>query len=413
MRDTIFLQFITKNRFHDYYDLGNGFSDTYDFCKTKGDFYYVEHRGLHWASMGRMLSNTVQYEKFEEMELPFSKGTVYACVMVFSHMYQLWVWAKKYPDIKFIVGGPGAFSKMYVMPENFPSNMTLWEESLEDYFGFENFSYPWKIKIPDQVKGKNISLAYTLESKCYWGKCGYCNYAFCKQRKREDINFGFEDIEHDGLKIVRLHSPSMSPALMKEVLPRLPERNDIRYDTYIRTAPGENKVLRDLVPKTSQHQMRFVTGMEFPSNNVLTFISKGITMKDVYDTIDIFKDSKHKLMIFNILFMDNLTEKHLDDAQNFIDKIPPNNNITLNIARLIIKPYTEFFDRYSGTGTHINLGPFYYGYVNTLSDEQIILNKKIKKILYQYPLVKDFTKGILSFDNDEKFKKYNVYRDDV
>ena len=43
-----------------------------------------------------------------------------------------------------------------------------------------------------------------------------------------------------------------------------------------------------------------------------------------------------------------------------------------------------------------------------LSDEQIILNKKIKKILYQYPKIEDFCKGMLSWDNDERFKQYNV-----
>ncbi len=413
MSDTIFLQFITKNRFYDYYDLGNGFSDTYDFCKSKGDFYFVEHDGLIWASMGRMLTNTVQYEKFEEMELPITRGTIYACVMVLSHLYQLWVWAKKYPDIQFIVGGPGAFSKMYVMPNEFPSNMLIWEESLEDYFGIPNFSYPWKIEIPKQVKGKNISLAYTLESKCYWGKCKYCNYAFCKQRKREKINFGFENYEHDALKIVRLHSPSLSPALMKEIFPKLPVRNNIRYDTYIRTGSAENKVLKKLIPTTQQHDMRFVTGMEFPSDNMLTVISKGITMQDIHNTINIFANNKHELFIFNILFMNNLTEKHIDDVQKFIDKIPPNNNITLSIARLFIKPYTEFFEIYQKKGIDVNLGPFYYGYLNTLSDKQIILNKRIKQIIYSYPKVKDFTKGILSWDNDEKFKQYNVYREDV
>ena len=413
MSNVLFLQFVTQNRFYNYYDIGNGFSDTYDFCKSKGDFYFVKHDGMVLAAMGKILTDTIEYEKFENMKLPFTKGTIYACAMVIPHMYQLWVWAKKYPNIKFIVGGPGAFSKMYVKTKKMPSNMIIWEESLEEYFGFENFSYDWKVKIPDFLDGKNVSLAYTLESKCYWGKCGYCNYAFCKQRKREKINFGFEDVPHNGTKIVRLHSPSLSPALMKQIFPILPERNNIRYDCYIRTGAGENKVLKDLIPKTQHHNLRFVTGIEFPANDMFTVMSKGITMQDVHDSINIFANTNHELSIFNILFQKDITEKHLDDVQNFVDKIQPNNNINLYITRLFIKPYTEYFEKYKHDGVDVSLGPFYYGYLNNLTDKQIILNKKIKKILYTYPNVKDYAKGMLSYDFDTQFEKYNVHRGDV
>lgn len=414
MSDTLFLQFTTRGKFTDFVDLGNGFSDTYDFCKTKGDFYYVPfHGGLHWANMGRLMTNTVQHEKFENLELPIKKGTIYACVIYIAHIYQLWVWARKYPDIKFVVGGPAAFSMMYSMTEEMPSNMEVWEGSLEDYFGIENFSHPWKIEIPDFCDGENVVMSYTIEGKCYWGKCSYCNYAFCKQRKREEINFGFEDVPHNGTKIVRLNSPSLSPTFMKSLFPILPKRDNIRYDCYFRTGPGENKALRELIPYINEHDMKFISGMEFPSDDMLLQINKGITMKDVNESIEIFSTLKHEFKLFIILFMDNLSEKYVDEVQQFVDNIPPNDNIHLAMTRLFVKPHTNFYEMYKEKGHHIHLGPFYYGYINDLPDDQIILNKRIKQILYQYPNIRDFTKGILSWDNEERFKDYFVYREGV
>jgi len=42
MKDTLFLQFFNKTK-SGYYDLCNGFSDTWDLCRQKGDFFWVEH----------------------------------------------------------------------------------------------------------------------------------------------------------------------------------------------------------------------------------------------------------------------------------------------------------------------------------------------------------------------------------
>lgn len=416
-KDVLFVQFTTRGRFNDFVDLGNGFSDTYDFVKSKGDIYHVPFfGGLEWAKLGRLMTGTEQLEKFEALELPITEGTVYACAIYVVHMYQIWVWARKYPKIKFVAGGPSAFQMMYQLTEEMPSNMEIWEGSVEKYFGIEDFSYPWKIEIPEFLSGETVTMSYTLQGKCYWGKCGYCNYAFCKERLRpKEIRheFGFKDVPHDGKKIVRLNSPSLSPAMMRDVFPVLPVRDNIRYDCYIRTGPGENKVLAELLPETEKHHMFFITGMEFPADDMMYDIHKGITMKDVNDTIDLFIGSKHKIRIFFILFMDGLTEKHLDDTQRFLDRIPPNDNIIFSMTRLFVKPHTEFFDKYNKFGTDINLGPFYYGYINDLKPDQIILNKRIKQILYDYPNIQDFTKGILSWDNDPKYAKYNVYREGV
>jgi len=399
MKDVLFLQFVTKGRFHDFYDMGNGFSDTYDLCKSKGDFYLMDYRFLERGSMGKMITDTERWDKFESLELPISKGTIYVSAIYVLHMYQVYVWAKKYPNIKFIVGGPSALSSLYIMTKEMPKNMVIYEGSLEKYFGVPVFSYEWKIDIPPFVTGKDIVMAYTIDNSCYWGKCTYCNHLFYKERRvRKQFDFEFKDIKHDGLKIIRLNSPSLSPSIMKSIFPELPCKDDFRYDVYMKMGKQENDALKEIFPHIDNHNFRFITGLEFPSEEILSRLNKGIIMDDVYDMMETFRHNNHIFQIFLIMFIDDLTEKNVDEMQIFIDKVPRDANISLALTRIFAKPHTVLYDQYK-KGTDVNIGPFYIGYIPDLSIEQIKRGREIKNICYQYPDVLDFAKGMLSYDD--------------
>ena len=404
MKDTLFLHFISKSRHTNFYDLGFGYSDVYDLCKSHGDFYPVRHNGLEWASVPRMWYNNPEFEKFE-IDLPISKGTVYVSAIYIVHIYQAFIWAKRYPDIKFIVGGPSASKDLWVMTSEIPSNMILTTQSVEEYFGVENFSGEWKIDVPDYLKNEEVVLPYTIDSQCYWGKCTYCTYAFCKQRlrpKEKLLNFGFEDFPHNGLKIVRLNSPSMSPKLIEYVVPKLPQRDNIRYDMYIRAAKAEVDSISKIIEGSKNHSMKFITGIEFPSSKILTSINKGITLESIFEMMDLFSDSKHELVFFIILFFDGLTKQSVKDAEEFVKRIPAGSNISIYMTRIFVKPYTEMFDDNQEREVEINLGPFYLGYIPKLSREQIELSKEVRELIRAYPNHRDFTKGIIGYENPDQ-----------
>jgi hypothetical protein len=99
MGDTLFVQFFNEIK-ETYFDLCNGFSDTYDLCKSKGDLYWTQHEA----------DQTKWYldETYTNRELPISSGTVYISAIYVNHLYQSYIWAREYPDIRFIVGGPVA-----------------------------------------------------------------------------------------------------------------------------------------------------------------------------------------------------------------------------------------------------------------------------------------------------------------
>jgi hypothetical protein len=395
MRDTLFLQFYSKSRFSDYYDLGNGFSDTWELCKSKGDMIWFEYDGLLWSTVDALVRDIAPLWKCETVELPIKKGTIYVSALYVMHLYQCLVWAKKYPNIKFIVGGPAVRSDLYVVEEEMPSNLIITSQTVEELFSVPNFKYDWKLEVPDNVSGKDIIFSYTLDTSCYWSKCIYCNYAFCKQRIRDDITFGFENVEHDALKIVKLNSPSLTPKLLDDVIPRLPRNNDIKYDMYIRSCKAENDALKRVIRGTETLNMKFISGIEYPSDRVLKMLDKGITVKEILNTINIFDKSSHELLLFIILFWDNLQESDLDDMEKFIDVLP--HSVKIALTRIFVKPYTKLFDEYE-PAKQVSIGPFYLGFIPKINQDQIELSKRAKQIIKRHPNLMDYTKGAISYE---------------
>jgi len=90
MNDTLFVQFFGKTN-SGWFDLCNGFSDTWDLCASKGDLFWVEQLG----DTSRWYDETA----YEKIPLPIARGTVYISASYVNHLYQAYTWALCYPDI--------------------------------------------------------------------------------------------------------------------------------------------------------------------------------------------------------------------------------------------------------------------------------------------------------------------------
>ena len=147
MQDTLFVQFFSAVRDR-YYDLCNGFSDVTALCRQHGDFFWQEHTAdpSNWED-----------ETTYNRPLPMKSGRVFVSAVYAHHLYQTFIWARRYPDIAFVVGGPVAAERgggadgwkpLYIdvqNPESIPSNLTITGKSVEDWFGVPNFSFPWEL----------------------------------------------------------------------------------------------------------------------------------------------------------------------------------------------------------------------------------------------------------------------------
>lgn len=397
MRDTLFLQFYNKTK-RGYYDLCNGFSDTYDLCKNKGDFYWTEHE----------MDRTKWYfdETYENRELPIKKGTVYISAIYMNHLYQSYVWAKEYPNIRFIVGGPIAAERridkrgwhpVYVEVDSFdmlPSNLEITGRSVEDWFEVPNFSGKWKVDVPSFVPhDSRIYFSYTLDNGCYWRKCVFCNIALHARdvfRKRKDMNYEFKDMDHNGHKIVRLNTGSITTRYIKEVLPELPRRDDIEYRLFIRPAKAENTALKDVLTADGSifPKLVFGFGMEFPTNRMLRYMGKGCHTDEVLEFLRLCHENKVHINANFILGWDNLIEDDIRELKIFMDNVPENSITTFQMRWLFAHPHTKVHDTYKGKA--IRLGPFYEGFRTEVDKKQMALNREAGDIIGHYSNIKHY-----------------------
>jgi len=398
MQDVLFVQFFSRSK-NTYCDLTNGFSDTYDFCQGKGDFFWVEHEGdsSKWHSE----------KTYSDRKLPIDRGTVYVSASYINHLYQAYIWSRHYPEIEFIVGGPvtasrecasDAWDPLYFQVRDnvrFPENLKITGQSVEDIFGASNFSGQWRLKVPHtRVNPESpIYFSYTLDNSCYWGKCIYCNIKEAPRelfRSREKMNYEFAELAHPGRKIVRLNTGSITPKNIREILPNLPRRNDLEYRTFMRSAKAENQALKKVLGqmKGDFPALTLGIGIEFPSDRMLQFMGKGITNADILETLRICAQYKVKVNGNVILGWGNLLEEDIRGLERFFKDMPDQSMTTAQLRWLYAHPHTIIHDQYQGKPTH--LGPFYLGFSTEISPDQMTLNQEAVKIIQKYSPKKRF-----------------------
>ncbi|MFH2059807.1 MAG: radical SAM protein [Pseudomonadota bacterium] len=388
MSDTLFIQFYSKTK-SGWFDLCNGFSDTYDLCQSKGDFLWMEHEA----------DNDKWYEEptYQNRLLPIQKGRVYVSASYVNHLYQAYTWATLYPDIEFIVGGPVASERCvsidgwnsvhFKVEKELPSNLFLTGQSVEDLFKVPNFSGKWKFKVPGVIpRDSRIYFSYTLENMCYWKKCPFCSIAQQSTehfRKREKIDLEFLNFDFQGHKIVRLNTGSIMPEHIKAILPRLPNLKDIEYRFFMRAAKAETNALKQVIKQLDQNvpDCTIGFGIEFPSDRMWKYLNKGTKMDEVFETLELCRKSGFKVNANVILGWNNLIEQDLKDLEHFMDTLSENAVTTLQLRWLFAHPYTKIHENYDGVQNSIKLGPFNCGFNVRVNEKQKTLNMEAAKII--------------------------------
>jgi len=377
MKDTLFIQFYSKvenikNRF----ELGNGFSDTYDICKNKGDFIWLEHKMVN-----RDLENYGYSSDFI-----IDKGTVYVSASYTSQLYQIYLWALENENINFRVGGPSISSNAFVLEEALPKNITLINNSVEEYFGIPNFSQEWKLEVPSDIPNdKIIIFSYTLENKCYWHRCKFCTFSRYRKdmvyRRRKIINYEFKDINYNGKKEVRIGSDAIIPSDIKEFISNAPSFNGLKeYRSFMRATKKELDALRKTKNLT---KVRFTLGLEFPSERMWRNVDKGYNRQDVLDTINFLSDKKSHLVLGIIIGWNNLIKEDIVELRSFMDQLSLPSDTALVLHNLFIYPNTDLYKLYE-KHEEFRVGPFYTGFYPKLDSEQSKLNEEAKQIVVDW-----------------------------
>lgn len=398
MTDQLFIQFYSRRR-NNIYNLINGFSDTYGLCRKHGDFVWIydEPDRRRWYD----------YDRYAANPLPIRTGKVYVSALDVNHLYQCWVWARCYPDIDFVVGGPVAaecdidsagWDPAYVRvedPDAIPANLTITGKSVEQWFGLDDFSDPWRLEIPDDIPaGSRIYFSYTLDNACFWRRCIYCNIGLHDRRhvrRRRHMDFEFRQLDFEGTKLVRLNTGSLSPRLIRDLFPALPSGDGFEYRTFVRAADPENQALQEAIAQCDGAFPETVLGygVEYPTRRMLAHVDKGFGPDEIIRSMEICKRGGVRANGNAIVGWNNLTEQDVNELERFMARLPVGAFKNMQLRWLLAHPRTAIHDRYHGRP--IRFGPFYEGFSVELDDPEMIeLNRRSVDIFERYAPVKQY-----------------------
>jgi len=358
----LFIQFYSDLGGAQHIELCNGFSDTYDFCKTQGDVIWLEHSPT----------------KTHTEKCPIQKGTCYVSVSYISQYKRVYRWAKETPDVQFIMGGPFTsvpFKHKITLP-----NLVITNKSVEEWFGFENFSYPWKLVLPTEISETDmIQFTYSLDSRCYWNNCIFCITPKIKKRIRKNLKFEFKDLIHGGKRIVRFGTSALSPDMIKKMFSDFPNlRNIERIRTYLRPAAAE---IEGLDQFESLPLMQFHIGLEIPTSRMWKILDKGYDLNESINLFNVCKRLQSRIHVSMILGWPNLKDSDLKELENYMSHVHP--IIALKINALIALPGTQVHEMFEPEIVDED-EILYYGYTPKLSEKQRRLNYKALEIIKEH-----------------------------
>lgn len=309
--NNLFVQFYNYNTDNNRYDLVNGFSDAWDLCKSKGDFLWIP-----WRYIG--VNNKVE-KTLPDFNAPFDEGKVFVSCSFLNQMLAVKKWAEKYPNLNFVIGGVAVLYHNVQMP-----NIENYKGSVEEYFGVENYSYEWKLEVPEEIKNRDditIRYIYKIDSLCYWGNCKYCVYSkeVNKTRPISIRKTKIKKLSNAREEWMILGTPSIKPNDIKNWLPLIELEEGVRLRIYLR--PDKimylsSKLFFDNI--SFLDKIHFMIAPEFLSQRMLDFIDKGTKIEDIMNVFHILDRYNVSYEINFIVGFPNLIREDVDSLKKFV-----------------------------------------------------------------------------------------------
>jgi hypothetical protein len=382
--DTLFIQFMNKRVAPKYssYCFGNGFSDTWYFCKDKGDFY--------WASAPQFIESGNMSNDPVSEDLPISKGNLFVSCFNVVNLFSTYQWAIRYPNLSIVAGGPAVKSAIYDK-QDIPSNLYITDHSVEEYFGVPNLSQQWGLELPNTIEEDRIMFSYATNNTCYSRKCIFCSHDWShRTRIKNKPLFEFKGLFPNNYKFVFINCPAATPKFLQEDFFNLPKEDDYKYLIFIRPDKEINKILQEVLEKRKNNNnmpdLTLMIGIDFLSDRMLTYIRKNHTLQDACNTLKILSNYDLDCTITTILGWPNLAKSDVDEAFNFFsirEMSSPKFQWVLNELQAKVNTYIYDKEPNLYKGRPHFLGPFNVGLDLELPKEQQELNEQIRTIFHE------------------------------
>jgi len=307
---------------------------------------------------------------FQEIE-PFDFSgyrKVYASAAFFEHAFIVVEWALKFPQVDFVVGGP-AIRGLAIMKwaHKIPKNFHMTKQLAESIFELPLNPKRFKMVPPDSTIPKLYN--FHIENGCYWGGCKFC----CDNYSTQDVGFDLETLLNLPAGGVWLGTSAISPKNCN-IFTQL-NYSDKRYHCFIRgdslTLEVFSQILSDIKEPT---KLRFLMGVEYPSDRMLKIMNKGTDTKTMAKMITMLVGAGCKVTLSFLTSWGCLEKDDISKAAQFFRMLPDPStydagyvkvqNLFNNIPSVMIESHYPFY--------------------NHLTDEQKQLDEEYKQVLNDF-----------------------------
>ena len=321
----------------------------------------------------------------------YPSGIALVSVYYKSELFRVLEWAKQRPDVEFHIGGPivdtWPLSKEI---ENSLPNIKSHHKILIEDFLFEQQVAPlahWDLKVPMNLENPNISYGFSISKHngCWWRKC-----TFCKQKNVPTyLNYSeIPVIDYPGTKHIWINTYCMRPKDINLIYPNLPDRDDVKYASYLKLNRSSIEALDKAFyfTKCDTSNLAFNVGIEMPSDRILKIFNRGVSLSEYIDGINFLLRHKCKVSINLIHRLGFMKQSDIDDVRRFADGISHNDlsNLTANIYRLHISPERPLWDYLIENGVFVKPSHLHVWdadiHIVKMNDDQMNFDNQMLKI---------------------------------
>lgn len=368
--------------------------------------YYSICNGFNYIS-DLIDINWVDTRRFREY-IPRHKK-VYVSVWYGFQQNIVLYWARKFPKSKFVLGGPLYKGNQIKYVEKIPDNVYFTTELAEDHFGVPLDLKRWKFTFPHTHYP--LQYSYYVGAACYWNKCSFCTpngNGGCKENDRR-TSYDLEPLENSPDGSVNLSVPAPTPKMLRDILPKIAQMSKHKkFGIYIRAAPAELEVLKDIKKQINFEKTTFCIGVEFASDRMLKIMNKGVTVDDYLNMLLFIRKMHGRFICYHIVNWPDIIEDDVENVRMFFKKLDtPVNEEHKHISG----PLIGYRNIVPETKINSNVPMSMYDpFSPDLTDTERKLNDKYIKIFaglgVKERVLNDVTKRVPIMDKEYLYKKF-------
>jgi hypothetical protein len=321
----------------------------------------------------------------------FPNGIAYVSVYYKDELFKVLKWAKDRPDVEFHVGGPiiDTWPLSKKIEESLPNFKSHHKALIETVLFQQKIAPPshWNLRLPDHINASDIAYGFSISKNngCWWRRC-----TFCKQKTVPTyLNCSeIPIIDYPGTKHIWINTYCIRPRDIKNIYPNLPNRDDVRYATYLKLNRSSMRALAHSFyeMKCNPNQLAFNVGIDCPSDRILKIFNRGVCLSDYIEGLNFLLYRKCKIHINLIFRLGFLQKSDIDDVKLFADGLSHSDlsNLSASIYRLHISPERPLWDYLIENGVfvtpshnHVWEGDLH---IVKMNDEQMKLDEQMYDI---------------------------------